>query len=121
MPKLFVDIAVPVAVDQLFTYNVPDILQKQIKVGVRIMAPFGKKTVTGFVVNISNSTNVPRLKDILDVLDSEPLISTEMLKLTKWISEYYFAPLGEVLKTAVPQKSISESKKFISKITFIVY
>jgi primosomal protein N' (replication factor Y) len=114
MPKLFVDIALPVAVDQLFTYNVPDILQKQIKVGVRIMAPFGKKKVTGFVVNISTSTNVPRLKDIVDVLDSEPLISTEMFKLAKWISEYYFAPLGEVLKTAVPQKSISESKKFIS-------
>lgn len=114
MPKLFIDIAVPVAVDQLFTYNVPDVLQSQIKIGVRVVAPFGNKTVIGFVVNKLKSTTIPRLKDIHDILDPEPIISEEMLKLTKWISEYYLAPWGEVLKSALPQGSISGSKKTIS-------
>ncbi len=114
MPRLFVDIAVPVAVDQLFTYNVPDVLQSQIKVGVRVTAPFGKKTVIGFVVNIPKTTHVLRLKDIHDILDSEPIISEEMIKLTKWVSEYYLAPWSEVLKAALPQRSLSGSKKTIS-------
>ncbi|MDI6804915.1 MAG: primosomal protein N' [Bacteroidota bacterium] len=114
MPKLFVDIAVPVAVDQLFTYNVPDALQSQIKIGVRVVAPFGNKTVIGFVVNKLKSTTVPRLKDIHDILDPEPIISEEMLKLTHWISEYYFAPWGEVLKAALPQKTFSTSHKIVT-------
>lgn len=114
MTKLFVDISVPVAVDQLFTYNVPDVLQTQIKKGVRVTAPFGKKTVVGFIVSISQTTTAPYTKDIFDVLDSEPIISEEILKLTHWISEYYFAPLGEVLKAVLPQRTFSTSHKIVT-------
>jgi primosomal protein N' (replication factor Y) len=117
MTKLFIDLAIPIAVNQLFTYNVPAQFHSQVKLGIRVLAPFCKKTVTGIIINIKDKTNVTSLKDIIDVLDTEPLISDEMLKLSKWISDYYFAPLGEALKIALPRRTVSESKRFISLIT----
>ncbi len=113
MSKIFVDLAIPTGIDRLFTYTVPPELQDRIKPGVRVAAPFGKKTIIGFVVNISKTTELVKLKNIIDVLDDETFISEEMLKLTKWISEYYFAPWGEVLRAAVPQNTASGSVRTV--------
>lgn len=114
--KIFVDLALPVAINQLFTYSVPDDLKNQIKLGIRALAPFGKKQIIGFVVNIKDTTDVLHTKPIYDLLDSEPVLSDEMLKLTKWISEYYFAPFGEVIKTVLPRNALTESKRVIKLV-----
>ncbi len=110
---IFVDLALPVAVNQLFTYSVPPELENYAQLGVRALAPFGRKQIIGFIVNIKTTTNITQIKPIIDILDTTPILSEDMLKLTRWISEYYLAPLGEVIKTALPKNSLIESKRII--------
>lgn len=99
---LFVDLAFPLAVNKIFTYTVPTELHDAVKTGVRALAPFGRKAAVGFVVSISSTSSIRNLKSVVDILDTEPVIGNDLFNLTKWISEYYFAPWGEVLKTVLP-------------------
>src|SRR5436190_3746950 len=102
MPGSFADVAVPVAVDTLFTYRIPDELRSLVKRGMQVVVPFGKRSVTGIVVNISETPPpVRHIKPIADIVDLEPVISGELLKLTEWMAQYYFAPWGEVLRSAL--------------------
>jgi primosomal protein N' (replication factor Y) (superfamily II helicase) len=113
MKQFFADIALPVPVDHTFTYLIPPELQPYALPGMRALVPFGNKYLTGVIVGLPETSNVKRLKPIRDVLDSTPSFSAEMLSLAKWISDYYLAPLGEVLRAATPQGFSQESKKFV--------
>lgn len=77
------------------------------------MVPFGKKYKIGYIVDHPESTTLPALKPIKDVLDPKPTLTEDMLKLCRWISDYYMAPLGEVLRSATPTGLIGESKRTI--------
>jgi primosomal protein N' (replication factor Y) len=103
MSQLFADIALPVPIDHTFTYSVPPEFQNQVTVGSRVVVPFGKKSLTGVVVNHPASPAVANIKPIADALDTAPTFSGDMLNLTQWIAEYYLAPWGEVLRAATPQ------------------
>jgi primosomal protein N' (replication factor Y) len=109
MQQFLVDIALPVPIDRIFTYLVPPEYQPLAKAGSRVLVPFGKKKLSGVIVGFPAATTVSGLKPLLDILDAEPTFSGEMLKLTHWMSEYYFAPWGEVLKAATPQGLTMES------------
>lgn len=111
---LYVDLAFPIEVNKLFTYAVPSELQNTVSVGVRALAPLGKKSAVGFVVATSPTSSVARLKFIHDVLDSRPIIGEDLLHLTRWISDYYFAPWGDVLKTALPPGLTTLSKRVVT-------
>jgi len=112
LPELYADLAIPVAVDTLFTYRVPAELQGAISRGHRVIAPFGKRTVIGVVVKLSPTTPGNReLKSVIDVIDPEPVLSEELLQLTEWISRYYFAPWGEVIKAALVQGATAPGKR----------
>ncbi len=119
MNQSFADIALPVPIDHSFTYLIPPELQERIQRGIRVLVPFGKKVLTGVVVGLPASSTVSGLKPIRDVVDASPLLSGEMLELTKWISDYYFAPWGEVLKTALPQGLAQESKGIVMLVDSI--
>lgn len=115
MSPLYVDLAIPVAVDTLFTYSVPQELHHAVKKGVRVVAPFGKRTVIGFVVATTHlKPQTPNLKSISDVLDLDPVVSEDLLNLTKWIAEYYLAPWGEVLKAVLVQGSTTIGKRLVA-------
>ena len=103
MSQFFADIALPLPIDHTFTYSVPSEFQDQVAVGSRVVVPFGKKTLTGVVVDHPTSPAVANIKPIADALDTAPTFSADMLNLTKWIAEYYLAPWGEVLRAATPQ------------------
>jgi primosomal protein N' (replication factor Y) (superfamily II helicase) len=111
--QFFVDIALPVPIDHTFTYLVPPEFQSSALPGKRALVPFGKKHLTGVIVALPVVTEVQTLKPIVDILDTKPTFSTEMLSLTKWIGEYYFTPWGEVLRAATPQGLSQESRKTI--------
>lgn len=113
MPSLLADIALPVPIDHTFTYIVPPELKEQAQPGTRVLVPFGKKKLTGVIVGFPTETKVSGLKPISRLLDAHPTFSEEMLKLTRWISEYYFAPWGEVLRAATPQGLSLESKRIV--------
>ncbi|MCX7610872.1 MAG: primosomal protein N' [Ignavibacterium sp.] len=111
---MYAEVVFPLPFRRSFTYEIPSEFIKYIKIGVRVVAPFGKRTLTGFVINISQSTNVEEeIKSIKEVIDEVPVINKTSLKFYEWLSEYYLCSLGEALKLAVPTGTEIESKKMI--------
>ena len=102
---MFVDVILPVPLDGLFTYSVPQPLTDQVKIGVRVLVPFGRsKTYVGIVAK-THKGPLPtgfQIKDILQVLDASPILLDSQLRLWQWISDYYLSPIGEVYKAALP-------------------
>ena len=76
----------------------------QVKKGMRVLVPFGKnKTYVGIVVCLrDNAPERYQVKDIIQVLDTTPVLLPEQLRLWQWIADYYMSPLGDVMKTALP-------------------
>lgn len=103
---MIADIILPVPLDGVFTYTVPDSLASKVKQGVRVLVPFGRnKTYIGIIASIRDSQDrrpSVALKDILQVLDETPILLAYQLKLWQWIADYYMSPIGEVLKAALP-------------------
>lgn len=117
---MYAELVFPLPFRNTFTYSVPKHLQSLTKTGVRALAPFGKRTLTGFIVNVAESTSVKEnVKDIEDILDSVPVFDEKILSFYKWLSDYYLSSLGEALKLAVPYGLEVESKrKIISDTNF---
>jgi primosomal protein N' (replication factor Y) len=100
---MFVRVAVPIPSTQTFTYAVPETFVPAIAIGKRVLVPFGKRRVTGFIVEVLDETVCnQRIKEILDLPDPEPLFNTEDLTFYEWISRYYLHPLGKVLSEILP-------------------
>ncbi len=103
---MYAEVAIPLYVNQTFTYLVPERLQETVQVGCRCLAPFGRRLLTGYIVGLSLSPidALPdeSLKKLEAVLDEDPVIIPEILELTRWIADYYYAPWGEVLKASLP-------------------
>ena len=101
---MFVDVILPLPLDGFFTYSVPSGLEGQVSEGVRVLVPLGRnKTYVGIASAIHNhAPEGYQTKDILQVLDLEPVLLDHQLKLWQWISDYYMSPIGEVYKAALP-------------------
>ena len=99
-------------VDKVYTYVVPPELEAEAAVGARVVVPFGPRTLTG-VIAARTEVGGPRLKPIHDVLDEAPSFSPVMLKLTRWIADYYVCAWGEVLKAALPAGATVESHRVV--------
>ena len=100
---MFVEIVFPLPFRNAFTYSVPEELVSSAQIGVRALAPFGKRSLTGFIINItSKPENLEKIKSIADILDIEPVFSKSSLEFYQWLSEYYLSSFGEALKLAVP-------------------
>ncbi|MEQ1948343.1 MAG: primosomal protein N' [Bryobacteraceae bacterium] len=101
-PPVFCDVSLPVPLDHSFTYQMPETLRHRVQAGSRVLAPFGKKKLAGIVLRTHNDPPTGPLKDILRLLDEEPAFDAELLRLGRWISDYYCAPLGETLRAMAP-------------------
>ena len=102
---MFVDVILPVPLDGVFTYSVPTPLAEQVKIGVRVLVPFGRnKTYVGIVAKTHKGPlpNGMQIKDIFQVLDVSPILLDSQLRLWQWIADYYMSPIGEVYKAALP-------------------
>ncbi|MEE9614588.1 MAG: hypothetical protein V3W31_06505, partial [Thermodesulfobacteriota bacterium] len=98
----FVDVAVNLPVEGSFSYSVPAHLEKEAAAGKRVLVPFGRRTVTGYILSFVKEPGVETVKPILDVLDDVPVVDSKRLKFLRWLSSYYFAPIGEVLALTHP-------------------
>ena len=98
----YIKVAVALPVEQTYTYAVPAHFAEHIVVGKRVLVPFGRRSVTGYVLGPTNKPAFYKVKLILDVLDPEPLFPASMLALFKWVAEYYIYPLGLVIRNALP-------------------
>lgn len=102
-PVYFVDVLLPLALPQLFTYKVPADLLPIMQPGLRAVVQFGKrKIMTGLVRRLHQNEPQYFTKDILELLDDEPLVNKYQLALFDWISDYYMCTSGEVMKVALP-------------------
>ena len=113
---MFVKVAIDLALDRLFTYEVPVELSGEIKVGQLLRVPFGHREARGFALEISMpnsqlSTQNFKLKPILGIADPAPFFSPEMLKLVRWISDYTCSPIELCLKAAVPAAVLKPNAK----------
>lgn len=99
---LYCDVSLPVPVDRLFTYSLPLTLQHRVQTGCRVLVPFGSRKLTGVVLRTHSDEPTQKLRDVLKLLDTEPVLDEELLRLARWIAEYYCAPLGEVLRGMLP-------------------
>jgi primosomal protein N' (replication factor Y) (superfamily II helicase) len=104
----YAEVAIPLHVMQTFTYRLPLALQEDARLGSRLLVPFGRKRLTGYIVallqNLDSAADLSDadIKDAEELLDAEPLLTPEILEITRWVAEYYAAPWGEVLKAALP-------------------
>lgn len=101
---IYVDIILPLPLDGLFTYSVPEGLAAQLRFGVRVAVPFGKTKIhVGVVVRVhGDAPQGYKVKPIMRALDAEPVVTEGQYGLWRWISDYYMSPVGEVYKAALP-------------------
>ncbi|MBX3042710.1 MAG: primosomal protein N' [Candidatus Kapabacteria bacterium] len=102
-----VKIAVPVPTDQLYTYTIPD--DEVDYIGKRVLVEFGSRVLTGIIVSDENLSVMRELKQVSEILDISPTFTESMLRLTRWISEYYMCSWGETLKAATPPSMSPET------------
>ncbi len=112
MPR-YVEVAVPVPLFQTFTYALPDELSGEVSLGSRVVVPFGRRTLTGVVVDERSTTSLDRVRPVSDTLDAQPLFSEEMIRFAEWISSYYVSPIGETFRTMLPQGMSPESNQVV--------
>jgi primosomal protein N' (replication factor Y) len=111
---LFIEVALSLPLTKHLHYKIPEQLKSSVAVGKRVLVPLGKRRVTGYVVDLLHTSAFPEIRDIVDVLDDQPLFTPQHLKFYRWISDYYFFPLGGVIKTALPSSINIESKQVIT-------
>lgn len=97
-----VEIAVPLPLSTAFTYSVPREITDAPAVGMRVLVPLGRRLLTGYVVGFPEKPPRQEIRDIADILDSEPLFSADDLSFYRWAAAYYHYPLGLTIKTALP-------------------
>jgi primosomal protein N' (replication factor Y) (superfamily II helicase) len=101
-PKSFVDVVFPFPPPMPLTYAVPERFREGLRPGHRVLVPLGRRRAVGFAVSLSDRCGLADVKPVEDVLDDEPVFSEDMLALTRWVADYYFASWGETLRAALP-------------------
>ena len=115
-----ISVAVPVPFLDLLTYNVPDDIALP-PVGGRVRVPIGSRVVTGCVIDYPSEANASELKDVIEVLDHEPLLPPDVVALCRWVADYYLAGVGDAIAAAMPpgarQKATSFKTKRVAAVT----
>jgi primosomal protein N' (replication factor Y) (superfamily II helicase) len=109
----YIQVILPLPLTTEFTYLVPDHLVDSAEIGRRVLAPFGPRVLTGFIVGTGgDSVGVERskLKPVMDIIDDAPIFDHHMLAFARWLAEYYMCSTGEVLKAAMPPGAMVQSK-----------
>ncbi len=98
--------------DKIFHYCIPRDLKERISLGSRVTVPFKGKVTTGCVVGLLAESDVKNLKDIQQVIDNKPLITPQLIRLTKWISNYYLCSWEKTLNYVIPKTRKAWLRKF---------
>jgi primosomal protein N' (replication factor Y) len=99
---MYCDVSLPIPLDRFFTYSLPETLKHRVRPGCRVLVPFGTRKLTGVVLGVHDSPGEGPSKEVLRLLDEEPVLEPELIALGGWIADYYCAPLGEVLRSMTP-------------------
>jgi primosomal protein N' (replication factor Y) len=110
--SLYAEIVLGLPLTQTFTYTIPEASRAQAKVGSRVLVPFHKRKITGFIVGLKyrKKTKDYELKDIHEVLDEEPVFTDTFLSFAQKFSEVHFSSWGEMLQAALPPSYVPKSR-----------
>ena len=103
--QLYAQVILPLPLEGNFTYSVPPAMADVLRAGMRVAVPFGKKRFyTGVVASVSGvkPTDVPDIKPVALLLDTEPSVTNQQMRFWEWMAEYYLCTVGEVFKAALP-------------------
>ncbi|MGH7770730.1 MAG: replication restart helicase PriA [Candidatus Binatia bacterium] len=109
----FAQIVIPSPLKEPLTYAIPPSLRDDLKIGMRVLVPLGNRKVIGVVVDFLSETPLREVREILDLLDEQPVLDASLLQLNHWISKYYLSPIGEVLATILPSSLRSAGQRII--------
>ncbi|HVT42756.1 MAG TPA: primosomal protein N' [Thermoanaerobaculia bacterium] len=110
----FAEVAVPLAIFDTYTYIIPEDLKDDIRLGSRVEVPIGTKLTTAFVTALVDQApqGVKRMRKIRSILDDEePALIPEIIELCSWAAKHYIAPLGEMLRLAIPANMAARGKR----------
>ncbi|MCQ2974306.1 MAG: primosomal protein N' [Bacteroidales bacterium] len=112
MSKRYAEVIIPLPLPNLLTYAIPEFLVDKCNIGSRVVVPCGvSKLYSGIVFSISDQINNNfDIKEIVEVIDSEPVVTTFQLNFWSWIAKYYMCSIGEVYRAAVPSSMKLESE-----------
>ena len=111
---ILIDIILPLAIADVYTYRVSGIgerISDTSLIGCRVLVPLGKKTITGVVYRLHQG-DLPasvKLRDVVDIIDTQPVVTAYQLRLWQWMAEYYMCTLGEVMAAALPAGIIDDN------------
>jgi len=108
----YANIVLNLPLHQSFTYRIPEYLKDRAEAGKRVVVNFGKRTLTGVIISFSDAVNLKNIKNIKSVLDDDIILEKEIIDFCRWISEYYIAPIGEVIFSCIPRKTNITSKVY---------
>ncbi len=118
LPERFAEVAVPLNVRNTYTYRLPPLLADRAAAGCRVLVALRNKIVTGYIVAIHDEPGEglanTAIKDIEELVDEQPIVTAEILRLTQWIADYYYAPWGECLKAALPAGLAASSEPWVA-------
>ena len=112
----FADVILPLPLHKYYTYRIPAELKENLSTGSRVIVPFGrKKYYTAIVIFTHNHAPADyETKEIISLLDNEPILRRPQLKFWEWITGYYFCSVGDVYKAALPSGLKLESETLVS-------
>ena len=112
--ELYADVALPLRINQLYTYSVPANLQELAAVGVRVIVPVQKQKYMGVLLRThKNPPSLARVQPLLEILDASPLLFPQQLELWHWLENYYLASPNDVLHTMLPAGLRLERKSIV--------
>lgn len=109
---MFVSVVTNIPSGKTFTYSVPREMAESVAVGKRVLVPFGKRRMTGHIVDVMQTSPLEKLKEIISVLDDEPLFDRDDLLFFRWASDYYLYPLGMAIHEILPSGTDHKSEKW---------
>ncbi|MBW2225781.1 MAG: primosomal protein N' [Deltaproteobacteria bacterium] len=100
--SIYIEVAIALPVHNTYTYRVPEGLSALATTGKRVLVPFGRRRVTGYILGSCKEIHPEEIKTVLDILDESSLFPSSMIPFFRWIADYYMHPIGDVIKSALP-------------------
>jgi primosomal protein N' (replication factor Y) (superfamily II helicase) len=112
VPPAIAKIITDLALDREFDYRIPDEWLGRVRIGSVVRIPFGRRRARGFVTALADRSDFPDLKAIESVVEGPPLFDDAMLRLARWVADYYAAPFENAIAAILPAAVRREGAKF---------
>lgn len=114
---MYVRVAVNIPADKIFSYSVPAALAGEVTIGRRVLVPFGRKVVTGYILETNTVADVDNIREIAELPDQQSFFSEKELLFYRWIAGYYLYPLGKTLFDILPGDVTPKQEKMVTLVS----